>query len=545
MTNRLSLRDARTAVLITFLLVVFVGRFPIIDDAYIVFRYATNLATHHGLVFNAGERVEGATSALWTIYLALWAFVGANLETVAVLSALVCVLVAALRTVQTCRVLELGEWASGAAVVALLVAPGFVPALANGLEGALYAAILAEMIYRMARGQLTLLGPLGILLFATRPEGLAVAAAFVVALWRYPGRTDARRDALVAGAWLGMGAAAITAARLWYFGSPLPNSVVAKSYPLATYVFTPVLASGAYYVARFAVAYAWLTIPAAVALYEFRTSGAPARQRAVVGVSLFSLGVAGLAAVRNGGDWMPGFRLCVRYAPALAVAATAGVQALRARAPILPRWAFALLVIPLAAMSLDRRTENVPPRQLAHELFAESRIRAADEDPTIQAYGRAARSLGPYLSSGDLVSAEAVGLLVYRLPAVRVHDPCGLIDPFIARRGRPAPPYGRMMPAYTVFDSRPSVMLWHDPRHLESLDPDTLNRSYLTVCLEGCDALRRGPTWSATIAMVRRDRQEALRPALRDGVAVEFSAAGLRLSDVGAATSASLRWNHR
>lgn len=42
-------------------------RDAIIDDAYITFRYAHNLASGLGLVFNAGERVEGYTSLLWTL----------------------------------------------------------------------------------------------------------------------------------------------------------------------------------------------------------------------------------------------------------------------------------------------------------------------------------------------------------------------------------------------------------------------------------------------------------------------------------------------
>ena len=40
------------------------------DDAYISFRYARNLADGLGLVWNAGERVEGYTNFLWTLMLA-------------------------------------------------------------------------------------------------------------------------------------------------------------------------------------------------------------------------------------------------------------------------------------------------------------------------------------------------------------------------------------------------------------------------------------------------------------------------------------------
>lgn len=41
-----------------------------IDDAYISFRYARNLANGWGLVYNQGEAVEGYTNFLWTVILA-------------------------------------------------------------------------------------------------------------------------------------------------------------------------------------------------------------------------------------------------------------------------------------------------------------------------------------------------------------------------------------------------------------------------------------------------------------------------------------------
>jgi len=40
------------------------------DDAFISFRYAQNLVSGHGLVFNVGERVEGYTNFLWTLLIA-------------------------------------------------------------------------------------------------------------------------------------------------------------------------------------------------------------------------------------------------------------------------------------------------------------------------------------------------------------------------------------------------------------------------------------------------------------------------------------------
>jgi hypothetical protein len=54
------------------------------DDAFISFRYARSLVEGHGLVFNAGERVEGYTNFLWVLELAaLWKVFGLRPENVA------------------------------------------------------------------------------------------------------------------------------------------------------------------------------------------------------------------------------------------------------------------------------------------------------------------------------------------------------------------------------------------------------------------------------------------------------------------------------
>jgi hypothetical protein len=51
-----------------------------VDDSFIFFRYATNLAEGHGFRFNpTGEPVEGFTSVLWVCLLGAWAKVGGDL----------------------------------------------------------------------------------------------------------------------------------------------------------------------------------------------------------------------------------------------------------------------------------------------------------------------------------------------------------------------------------------------------------------------------------------------------------------------------------
>ena len=49
------------------------------EDALITFRYAENIASGNGFVYNANERVLGTTTPLWTLILAGAKFAGADL----------------------------------------------------------------------------------------------------------------------------------------------------------------------------------------------------------------------------------------------------------------------------------------------------------------------------------------------------------------------------------------------------------------------------------------------------------------------------------
>jgi hypothetical protein len=60
------------------------------DDAYISFRYAENLANGLGLVFNRGERVEGYSNFLWTVWTTLGMKLGVGPESWSVFWGLAC-----------------------------------------------------------------------------------------------------------------------------------------------------------------------------------------------------------------------------------------------------------------------------------------------------------------------------------------------------------------------------------------------------------------------------------------------------------------------
>jgi hypothetical protein len=182
-----------------------------IEDAYITFRYAANLVAGHGLVYNLGERVMGFTSLPWT----LWCALGLGLHVDPVAWTRGTSLLADLGT------LWLGwQMLSGSARLSFSVFfagwPLFAAAAGSGLETSAFLFLIM-----LAACQVSEYSPraglaLG-LLAVMRPEGLLAAAVIgLAAEWR---------ERLIALCVFLLAVAATTI----YFGSPIPQSVIAKA----------------------------------------------------------------------------------------------------------------------------------------------------------------------------------------------------------------------------------------------------------------------------------------------------------------------------
>ena len=79
------------------------------DDAFISFRYAENFAAGNGLVFNAGERVEGFTNLSWTVLFGLIMSVGGEPVLVSVILGWIAIAMLILVTGQLAH-RSLGGW---------------------------------------------------------------------------------------------------------------------------------------------------------------------------------------------------------------------------------------------------------------------------------------------------------------------------------------------------------------------------------------------------------------------------------------------------
>lgn len=253
------------------------------DDAFIAFRYARNLNQGHGLVFNAGhEAVEGFTSLLWVLVLALFDRLGVPPEHAAnVLSATATIVV---------WLLVLGFCVTrphSARAPWLVLLPAYGLALnrtyavwaTGGLETRWFEAFVAlgllRLIHEAGREDRGLLvrsiAPYGFALAClTRPEGAltTLMAMLSVTWWRWQqGRLSWLRLAREwSPAFVALGAT--TLFRLLYFHDWVPNTWHAK---VGGEFFW---ALGLRYLAAFGLEYAlWSWIPLLSIAYLTRRAG--------------------------------------------------------------------------------------------------------------------------------------------------------------------------------------------------------------------------------------------------------------------------------
>lgn len=203
----------------------------IVDDAFISFRYASNLLHGYGPVFNPGERVEGYTNFLWTVLFVPILGLGLAPATASqALTLLLAIMTAAL-------VWSAGRWLAGiwpalGALALLITAAPFLlwTARGSGMETALFALLLLAGITAYMRDQLFAAGLLLGLAAMTRPEGVLVCGLsglhlLAMSLWRRQ-IVWSRLVALALGFLVLFGPFFLW--RYSYYGYLLPNTFYAK-----------------------------------------------------------------------------------------------------------------------------------------------------------------------------------------------------------------------------------------------------------------------------------------------------------------------------
>ncbi len=195
------------------------------DDAYITFRYVRNLVAGHGYVFNPGEYVQGTTTPLYTLYLALigksgldFILIGKLTNIVADTASIVLLFIILLRASN--RVVA---WAGA---LLMLSSPYNLQYSASGMETGIYTFLILFAFYLYEQRQWYWMSLAGGVAVLVRPDGFL--ALLVIALFWIIDRHDLKSGikyafltGLIMLPWFVFAA--------WYFGSPIPHSITAKA----------------------------------------------------------------------------------------------------------------------------------------------------------------------------------------------------------------------------------------------------------------------------------------------------------------------------
>jgi 4-amino-4-deoxy-L-arabinose transferase-like glycosyltransferase len=194
-----------------------------VDDAYITFRYAHNIARGVGFVYNAGEKVLGTTTPLFTLILAISHLLVGNLEVVAMV--INAIADAGIVVIMYSMVARTTNRSLAAMICALLIAfsAGSIRFTVGGMETGVFVFLIVASCWLFLGERYLPSGIAVALATLTRPEGLillvAMGGVYLLRHRRFPWK-PAIAAVVVLLPWFVFAVA--------YFGSPIPHSVVAK-----------------------------------------------------------------------------------------------------------------------------------------------------------------------------------------------------------------------------------------------------------------------------------------------------------------------------
>lgn len=423
----------------------------VVDDIFITLRYARHLDEGLGLVFNAGERVEGYTNFLHVLLAAACFRFG--LPPIVVLKGVAVVaFVWALFIAGRLEQRVVGHDSPPLAPLLLLPLGASIYWAVSPMETMLFAAVAVTALWLLVleaqadawRGSalafvlLSLIRPEGALLFAAATAAFAVGESVA----RRSPQPLARHGINIALFIVPVGLYTIW--RFSYFGQLAPNTFYARFVGGSAQVAAGMAGLGEWIRAQPLLALA-LLLPLAALVPKLRQHWL---SPSAVGCLYVVFVVHVLYAVGIGGDFMPFHRFFVFMLPVVAILAAALVRGIVPASPYRPRIVLALIA--------------------AHALWGlatEEPYRALVADRTAVVGERVGVWLAKHLEPTDMIAVNTAGALPYfsNLPAI---DMLGLTEPAIAQR-----PVYVVSPGWTahrrgwgeyVLQRRPRAIFWYN-----------------------------------------------------------------------------------
>ncbi|MSU75851.1 MAG: hypothetical protein EXS55_05050, partial [Candidatus Magasanikbacteria bacterium] len=214
-----------------------------VDDAYISYRYADNLANHGALTWNVGEDpVDGSTGLAWPVILAGFIRLGLSPQTVSHAIGVISFFIGGFMLWLIFRRLRLAPLAGALTILLYSTLPQLATHMYSGMETMLFLALLLVCIYALtavytATSQYwvaavcLLVSLLSISL--VRPEGVALSGLCLLAgayhAYQRAGRTLFWRFCILAFALYILPISLCLYWQMQYYGSYLPNTYHIKT----------------------------------------------------------------------------------------------------------------------------------------------------------------------------------------------------------------------------------------------------------------------------------------------------------------------------
>ncbi len=421
------------------LLGVFVNHFYdfTVDDAYISFRYATNLAEGNGLVFNLGECVEGYTNFLWTALIGGLIYLGADpVPASKVLGIIFALITLALLLETSIRLLPGRGWLNKIPSLLLVTTPSFAIWTVSGLETIMFACLLL-MTFRLIlyeessphRFQWSWI--LLFILTLTRPEGLLFFALAVVVKF-FPER-DFKRLARWAAPYLIL-LAVYLAWKYWYFGNLLPNTFYAKT-GRGLYQYL----GGLFYTYSYFKNYGGVVVPVLVLLPLLTWGNLTGVKKKALSFLLLSFAGWVAYSVYKGHDPLPSFRFFVLILPITFLLIMQGLAVLQdaVRKLLQPSRpasvAAGLMTVAIVGLLVTQSMIVTYLSTASRTRMQEYQVHITGMDARHEfiPMGKALRRLAPPDAEIAVIDAGAIPYF----SGLYTIDRWGLIDPHIARHG--------------------------------------------------------------------------------------------------------------
>jgi len=431
----------------------------IVDDAFISFRYARNLAEGHGLVFNIGDRLEGYTNFLWTLLVTLPHTIDADPIQFCYLIGTVLVVLTVYLTYKLAYTIIRSK--AIALLTALVVGtqPTFSAWATGGLETQLLACVLTATLWfslgdtatdESAHGRYIVLSLLSAAALMTRLDSaIVVGIALTVTVLQITIPNGQPRMKMVNLLALVMPVTSLVGVWFWwklaYYGELLPNTYYAKISEGSAWP------SGLVYIWHFLNSYfLWPLLVILLLGTKTLIKRAPTRAAPLI------LAVTGYIAyvIHVGGDFME-FRMLVPVIPALYILLTWSLQCLVSSASLK---ACVIAVVMAGSVHHAINFNTVSGIESIDKLIQNLHDPASDWIGIGQVLKRDLN-----VPASVSIALTPVGAIPYysELPTL---DMLGLVDHWVARNGLPIftqPGHRRLAPFSYIAGQGVNLLIGH------------------------------------------------------------------------------------